>query len=111
MDNTYALTESTYYIMLALYRPAHGYGIMQQVEEMSSGRVRLAPGTLYGALNALSEKGWIKQLPVEAGSRKKEYKLTDKGREILLKEIERLRELLRNGDQVVAKALEGGEDR
>ena len=109
MDNTYALTESTYYIMLALYRPAHGYGIMQQVEEMSSGRVRLAPGTLYGALNALSEKGWIKQLPVEAGSRKKGFDLM--GREILLKEIERLRELLRNGDQIVAKALEEGEER
>ncbi len=111
MDNNYALTESTYYILLALYRPAHGYGIMQQVEEMSQGRVKLAPGTLYGALTALSTKGWIQQLPVEAGSRKKEYKLTDKGREILLKEIERLRELVRNGDLVVAKALEGGEER
>ena len=111
MDNNYALTESTYYIMLALYSPAHGYGIMQQVEEMSSGRVRLAPGTLYGALTALTGKGWIQQLPVEAGSRKKEYKLTDKGREILLKEIERLRELVMNGDSIVAKALEGGEEK
>ena len=115
MDNTYALTESTYYIMLALYRPAHGYGIMQQAEEMSHGRVRLAPGTLYGALNALSEKGWIRPLPVEAGSRKKEYKLTDQGLRILLKEIGRLRELVDNGERVLADALEnnaeGGEER
>ena len=111
MDNNYALTESTYYIMLALYRPAHGYGIMQQVEEMSSGRVRLAPGTLYGALTSLTTKGWIQQLPMDPGSRKKEYKLTDKGREILLKEIERLRELVRNGDNVIARALEGGEEK
>ena len=55
MDNNYALTESTYYIMLALYEPSHGYGIMQQVEEMSGGRVKLAPGTLYGALTALTD--------------------------------------------------------
>ena len=107
MDNNYALTESTYYIMLALYRPAHGYGIMQQVEEMSRGRVRLAPGTLYGALNALSDKGWIRPLPVEAGSRKKEYKLTDNGLKVLLGEIERLKELVNNGDKVLGNALEG----
>ena len=108
MDNNYALTESTYYILLALYRPAHGYGIMQQVEEMSQGRVKLAPGTLYGALTALSTKGWIQQLPVEAGSRKKEYKLTDKGREILMKEIERLRELVTNGEKITGNNLDGG---
>ncbi|MBR6472353.1 MAG: helix-turn-helix transcriptional regulator [Firmicutes bacterium] len=108
MIDNYALTESTYYILLALYRPAHGYGIMQQVEEMSQGRVRLAPGTLYGALNALSDKGWIKPLPVEAGSRKKEYKLTDAGLKVLLNEIERLKELVNNGDKVLKDALEGG---
>ena len=110
---SYALTESTYYIMLALYQPAHGYGIMQQVEEMSRGRVRLAAGTLYGALNALSDKGWIRPLPVEAGSRKKEYKLTDNGLKVLIGEIERLKELVNNGDKVLGNALEepteGGE--
>jgi DNA-binding PadR family transcriptional regulator len=101
MDNNYALTESTYYIMLALYEPSHGYGIMQQVEEMSGGRVRLAPGTLYGALTALTDKGWITPLPVQSGSRKKEYKLTDKGRTVLLSEIDRLKELVTNGDKVI----------
>ncbi len=108
MDNNYALTESTYYIMLALYNPAHGYGIMQQVEEMSGGRVRLAPGTLYGALTALTGKGWIVQLPVDEGSRKKEYKLTDLGRGILMKEIERLRELVTNGEKITGNNLDGG---
>ena len=58
MENL-ALTESTYYILLSLYHPQHGYGIMQQTEQLSGGRVRLAAGTLYGALNALCEKGWI----------------------------------------------------
>ena len=101
MDNNYALTESTYYIMLALYAPSHGYGIMQQVEEMSKGRVKLAPGTLYGALTALTDKGWIVQLPTVEGSRKKVYKLTDRGKDVLLKEIDRLRELVTNGDKVI----------
>ena len=52
MENI-ALTESTYYILLSLYHPQHGYGIMQQTEQLSGGRVRLAAGTLYGALNSL----------------------------------------------------------
>ena len=59
MSEHVALTESTYYILLSLYRPQHGYGIMQQTERLSQGRVRLAAGTLYGALNALCERGWI----------------------------------------------------
>ena len=45
MENL-ALTESTYYILLSLYHPQHGYGIMQQTEQLSGGRVHLAAGTL-----------------------------------------------------------------
>ncbi len=97
MPDSMALTESTYYILLSLLSPQHGYGIMQKTEEMSGGRVRLAAGTLYGALNALSDKGWILPLPVEDGSRRKEYALTEKGRGVLIKEIARLRELADNG--------------
>lgn len=100
MNENIALTESTYYILLSLYTPQHGYGIMQRTEELSGGRVKLAAGTLYGALNTMCEKGWIIQLPVEDGSRKKEYRLTETGRRILSNEIERLRELVKNGDKV-----------
>ena len=57
MENI-ALTESTYYILLSLYHPQHGYGIMQQTEQLSGGRVHLAAGTLYGALNSLVEAGY-----------------------------------------------------
>lgn len=103
MNETIALTESTYYILLSLYTPQHGYGIMQKAEQMSGGRVRLAAGTLYGALNALCDKGWIIQLPVESGSRKKEYKLTEKGLQVLQNELERLRQLVANGDSVLNK--------
>ena len=101
MNNELALTESTYYILLSLYSPQHGYGIMQQTETLSHGRVRLAPGTLYGALNSMSDKGWIAQLPVEDGSRKKEYRLTERGRIVLINEIERLKELVKNGESIV----------
>ena len=101
MPDSLALTESTYYILLALHTPQHGYGIMQQTEALSGGRVRLAAGTLYGALNALCDKGWIVQLPVEDGSRRKEYRLTLKGLDVLKGEIARLRELVENGERIV----------
>ena len=101
MPDSSALTDSTYYILLSLLSPQHGYGIMQQTEQMSSGRVRLAPGTLYGALSTLCEKGWIVQLPVTDGSRKKNYQLTDKGLQVLTGELNRLRELVKNGETVL----------
>lgn len=99
MSESIALTETTYYILLSLYRPLHGYGIMQRTAELSGGRVRLAAGTLYGALNALVDKGWIALLPVEG--RKKEYRLTSDGEKILRNELERLRELVASGDMVL----------
>ncbi len=101
MPDTMALTESTYYILLSLLSPRHGYGIMQRAEEMSHGRVRLAAGTLYGALNTLCEKGWVLQLPVEDGSRRKEYTLTAQGKAVLVREVERLRELADNGERIL----------
>ena len=95
-----ALTESTYYILLSLYHPQHGYGIMQETQQLSGGRVRLAAGTLYGALNALCEKGWISPLPMESGSRKKEYQLTSAGLKVLKQELVRLEELAANGHRL-----------
>lgn len=105
MSQNIVLTESTYYILLALYKPQHGYGIMQQVEDLSGGRVRLAAGTLYGALNALCEKEWIIPLPFDKDSRKKEYKLTEKGLSILKAELVRLRQLVANGEEILKEEL------
>jgi len=105
MNETLVLTESTYYILLSLVTPQHGYGIMQQTEQMSAGRVRLAAGTLYGALNALCDKGWIIQLPIEDGSRKKQYKLTDKGLQVLKGELDRLRQLVANGESILKEEV------
>ena len=96
-----ALTEAVYYILLSLLQPLHGYGIIQNVEQLSGGRVRLAAGTLYGAINTLLEKGWITALTGEADSRKKEYVITETGREMLQKELQRLSELLENGKRLL----------
>lgn len=101
MNENIALTEAVYYILLSLYTPQHGYGIMQRAEQLSCGRVRLAAGTLYGALNTLSEKGWITALKEEPGSRRKEYQLTDKGLQVLKNELERLQQLVANGIAVI----------
>ena len=103
MKENIVLTESTYYILLSLYSPQHGYGIMQLTEQLSGGRVKLAAGTLYGALNALCEKGWIKLLPVEKDSRKKEYQLTQDGLAVLKGELVRLKQLVANGESILAE--------
>ena len=103
MADSLALTEATYYILLSLVSPRHGYGIMQMTEELSGGRVHLAAGTLYGALNALCTKGWIIQLPSEDESRRKEYRLTEKGLQVLKTEVARLRELADNGERILGE--------
>ncbi|KPU43583.1 transcriptional regulator PadR-like family protein [Oxobacter pfennigii] len=98
-----ALTEAVYYILLALHTPMHGYGIMQFVKEMSSSRVNLGPGTLYGAINTMLVKGWIKALEGESDSRKKEYEITIEGRSIVQDEVKRLEELLYNGKKIAGR--------
>ena len=95
--NTPALTEAVYYILLSLMQPLHGYGIMQNVEQLSDGRLRLAAGTLYGAISSMLDKGWITALDGAADSRKKEYVITEAGRDILRAEYTRLKELVSNG--------------
>jgi len=103
-----ALTEAVYYILLSLTKVRHGYGIMQDVEELSGGRVHLAAGTLYGALTALLSKGWIAALPGERDSRKKEYTITAEGREVLQAELVRLKELCANGEKILGGNDENG---
>lgn len=105
-----ALTEAVYYILLSLLRPMHGYGIMQNVEKLSGGRVRLAAGTLYGALNTLIGKGWIAALPGDGDSRQKKYRITESGKSALKAEIDRLRELLENGVRAVEEMTAGASE-
>ena len=100
-----ALTEAVYYILLSLLAPRHGYGIMQNAELLSAGRVKLAAGTLYGAINSLLEKGWIMALPGEKDSRKKEYVITENGKTVLQAELQRLKELVENGMRIMEEQL------
>ncbi|MEK4628362.1 MAG: PadR family transcriptional regulator [Solibacillus sp.] len=96
------LTEGIYYILLALYEPRHGYGIMQVVEEWSDGRVKLGAGTTYGALKNLQEKKFIETL--EGEGRKKEYVITELGKEIVEIEVQRLQELHDNGRKIISRS-------
>lgn len=99
------LTEALFYILLAVREPVHGYGIIQEVAEMTEGRVNLGPGTLYGAINSLLERGWIVLYSADPGSRKKkEYVITEAGREAFAAELQRLRELVRNGEKMEGDA-------
>ena len=97
------LTETVFYVLLALHAPLHGYGVMQFVDEISGGRVNLGAGTLYGALNTLVEKGWIEPVEGDTGDRKKEYVITDAGRRSVGVELNRLEELLHNGNRIARK--------
>lgn len=100
-----ALTESTYYILLSLTKPLHGYGIIQYVSFISNGRVILAAGTLYGAINSLLEKKWIEYYEANNDPRKKEYVITEEGRKVLESEVARLKELYNNGILVLGGGI------
>ena len=101
-----ALTEAVYYILLSIVTPLHGYGIMQNIEKLSGGRVKLAAGTLYGAISTMLEKGWIISVAKEKESRKKEYQITPLGKEIVKAEIRRLKELLDKGTMIMGEEAE-----
>jgi DNA-binding PadR family transcriptional regulator len=106
MNENITLTEAVYYILLSLKEPMHGYGIMQNVTRLSSGRVNLAAGTLYGAITTMLEKGWIRPVQSEEDSRKKEYHITEAGIVIVQVEIKRLIELLENGNKIFGEVLQ-----
>lgn len=99
MEKNIPLTESLFYILLSVRRPNHGYGIIQEVDGLTGGRVVLGPGTLYGAIQSMTAKGWIRIYSEETDSRrKKEYIITDLGRAVFAEEKKRLEELLRNAE-------------
>lgn len=91
------LTEASYYILISLKDPLHGYGVMQKVEELSQKRVQLGPGTLYGALSNLQTLGLIEAVGECSGERRKLYCMTEIGRLIAEHEVNRFEELARHG--------------
>ena len=88
-DKNLPLTETTYYILLVLLEPAHGYLIMQKVEELSNQQVKIAAGTLYGAIDNLLKQELIQSVKSE-DKRRKTYLITEKGKGILQLDYERM---------------------
>lgn len=88
------MTETAFYILLSLKEPRHGYGIIKNVEDMTKGRLVLGSGTIYGTLTKMQKDGIIAVYADE--ERKKIYEVTDSGKILMLREIERLNELREN---------------
>jgi PadR family transcriptional regulator, regulatory protein PadR len=98
----------TYFVLAALLAgPLHGYAIIKRAEEMSGGRVRLATGTLYTALDRLTADGHIRLVGEEmvAGRIRRSYGLTDAGSAALRAEALRLAEAARlvSGEETVPR--------
>jgi DNA-binding PadR family transcriptional regulator len=93
---TTPLTEPVLLILLGLSdKPRHGYALLQEFEVLTSGRVRISTGTLYGALRRLSRNKWIEPFEQDDKSREKQaYKLTPAGRRQLQLELSRMNEVL-----------------
>ena len=97
MEKNLPLTEALYYILLAVRKPNHGYGIIQDIADCTDGRVTLGPGTLYGAINSMLAKDWIRLYSEDKESRKKkEYLITETGKQVFCEEVDRLKELVGN---------------
>ncbi len=95
-----ALTEVTFFLLLALHQPRHGYAVMQFIQKKTNGRLTLGAGTLYGALRVLAEKGWIAPWGEQNGA-KRAYLITEAGREAARQERQRLIQLAAVADEIM----------
>ncbi|WP_055070208.1 PadR family transcriptional regulator [Clostridium massiliamazoniense] len=92
------LTEPMYYILIALLEERCGVDIMWAVNEISRGRVKVGPGTLYALLKRFEKEKIIEETTVI--SRKRSYIITEKGKKILMEEYERLKILVEDGNRI-----------
>lgn len=99
------LSEATFYVLVALDEPLHGYAIMQKVEAISEGNVVIGPGTLYGVFATLEKQGLIDKVREE--DRRKIYALTDKGRQVLDEQVRRMTIMVRNGELALRHLRKG----
>ncbi len=88
------MTETGFYILLCLQEEAHGYGIVQRVEALTRGEIRLSPGTMYGSLSKMEKDGLIQFLREE--EKRKIYRITSLGRQVLELEQKRIDRLYHN---------------
>jgi len=94
------MTETGFYILLCLQQPMHGYGIVQQVEQLTDGEIRLSPGTMYGTLSKMEKDRIISFVREE--EKRKIYCITELGREVLQMEMRRIERLFHNVKEVQA---------
>ena len=94
------MTETAFYILLCLQTPNHGYGVVQRVEEMTGGEIRLAPGTMYGSLSKLERDGLIRFVREE--DKRTIYESTQTGREVLQLELKRIERLYKNAKEALS---------
>lgn len=88
------MTESGFYILFCLKRPQHGYGISQQVKQMTGGDLTISAGTMYGTLSKMEKDGLITFVKEE--EKRKLYQITELGQEILNLELRRIERLYKN---------------
>lgn len=88
------MTESAFYILYCLQSPQHGYGINQQVKQMTAGAVTISAGTMYGTLSKMEKDSLIKFICEE--EKRKLYQITELGKEVLTLEMNRIERLYRN---------------
>ena len=93
------MTETGFYILLCLQKPNHGYGIVQKVEQMTEGEIRLAPGTMYGSLSKMEKDGLIQFINEE--DKRKIYTITELGLEVLRLELKRIKRLYHTSQEVI----------
>ena len=91
------MTETGFYILLCLQQPNHGYGIVQRVEQMTRGEIRLTPGTMYGSLSKMEKDGLIRFIREE--EKRKIYQITELGRQVLELELKRIERLYLNSKE------------
>ena len=91
------MTETGFYILLCLQKEMHGYNIVQKVEKMTDGEIRISPGTKYGSLGKMQKDGLIKFIKEE--EKRKIYHITELGQEVLDLEKKRIRRLFRNVEE------------
>lgn len=91
------LTESMYYILISLIKESCGVDIMESVNSISKGRVKVGPGTLYALLNKFEKEKII--METEVIGRKRSYIITNKGLELLREEYKRIEILLEDGKE------------
>lgn len=92
------MTETGFYILLCLRQESHGYGIVQKVEELTNKEIKIGPGTLYGTLSKMEKDGLITFLREE--DKRKIYKMTDLGNQVLELEMKRIERLYKNMQEV-----------